>query len=63
MPMFEIACVAYSLPHRHIGKWGLGTFEDGASPLDKGFEYYYGQLSQMYCPCVITFCHNVCGGT
>ena len=34
---------------RHIGKWGLGGFGTGASPLDKGFEYFYGQLSQMFC--------------
>lgn len=34
---------------RHIGKWGLGGFGTGASPLDKGFDYYYGQLSQGYC--------------
>ena len=34
---------------RHIGKWGLGGWGTGASPLDKGFDYYYGQLDQGYC--------------
>lgn len=28
---------------RHIGKWGLGGWGSGGSPLDKGFESYYGQ--------------------
>lgn len=35
---------------RHIGKWGLGDWVvPGSSPLDKGFEYYYGQMNQGYC--------------
>eukprot|EP00729_Bicosta_minor_P008985 gene8985-6743_t len=34
---------------RHIGKWGLGGWTSGGSPLDKGFEHYYGQLDQGYC--------------
>lgn len=33
----------------HIGKWGLGTFNQTGSPTKKGFDEYYGQLDQRYC--------------
>jgi arylsulfatase A len=29
-----------------VGKWGLGSAAQGAHPLQRGFQYFYGQISQ-----------------
>jgi arylsulfatase A len=29
-----------------VGKWGLGNSQQGAHPLQRGFDYFFGQLSQ-----------------
>ena len=34
-----------------IGKWGLGGVDSGSTPLDMGFDYFYGYLCQRMAQC------------
>ena len=34
-----------------IGKWGLGALDSGSTPLDMGFDYFYGYLCQRMAQC------------
>ncbi len=34
-----------------IGKWGLGNVSSGSTPLDMGFDYFYGYLCQRMAQC------------
>ncbi len=31
-----------------IGKWGLGSVHSGSNPADRGFDHYFGFLSQVH---------------